>query len=80
MTRRVTGGSRYLFDSFDAAAARIEANERVAEERWGALEYRLGQIETTLERLEKRIWLGVFGVAAFLLTQGAEALIKAAMR
>ncbi|MFN3970497.1 MAG: hypothetical protein ACK4L4_03870 [Gemmobacter sp.] len=80
MTRRVTGGSRYLFDSFDAAAARIEANERVAEERWGALEYRLGQIETTLERLEKRIWLGVFGVAAFLLTQGAEALIRAAMR
>lgn len=36
----------------------------------GGLEYRLGQIETTLERLEKRIWLGVFGVAAFLLTQG----------
>jgi hypothetical protein len=80
MTRRVTGGSRYLFDSFDAAQARIEANERVAEERWGALEYRLGQIETTLERLEKRIWLGVYGVAVFLLTQGAEALIKAAMR
>jgi hypothetical protein len=80
MTRRVTGGSRYLFDSFDAAQARIEANERVAEERWGGLEYRLGQIETTLERLEKRIWLGVYGVAVFLLTQGAEALITAAMR
>ncbi|QYK39918.1 MAG: hypothetical protein KF887_10585 [Paracoccaceae bacterium] len=80
MTRRVTGGSRYLFDSFDAAQARIEANERVAEERWGALEYRLAQIEGTLERLERRIWLGVYGVAAFLLTQGAEALIRAAMR
>ncbi|HMO09522.1 MAG TPA: hypothetical protein PKD10_18030 [Paracoccaceae bacterium] len=80
MTRRVAGGSRYLFDSFDAAAARIEANERVAEERWGGLEYRLAQIEGALDRLEKRIWLGVYGVAAFLLAQGAEAIIVAAMR
>lgn len=78
--RKPEAGSRFLYDSFDAAAARIEANERVANERWTGLEYRLGQIEGTLERLEKRIWLGVFGVAAFLLTQGAEALLRAAMR
>ena len=68
------GGSRFLYDSFDVA------NERVAEERWTGLEYRLGQIEGSLERLERRLWLGVYGVAAFLLTQGAEALLKAAMR
>jgi hypothetical protein len=74
------GGSRYLYDSFDVAQARIEANERVAEERWSGLEYRLGQIEGMLERLERRIWLGVYGVAAFLLAQGAEAILKAAMR
>lgn len=74
------GGSRYLYDSFDAATARIEANERVADERWSGLEYRLGQIEGTLERLERRIWLGVYGVAAFLLAQGAEAVLNAAMR
>lgn len=73
-------GSRFLYDSFDAAHARIEANERVAEERWNGLEYRLGQIETMLERLEKRIWLGVYGVATFLLAQGAEAVLRAAMR
>ncbi|WP_050522645.1 GTA head formation protein, RCAP_rcc01685 family [Pseudorhodobacter wandonensis] len=74
------GGSRYLYDSFDAAQARIDANERVAEERWSGLEYRLGQIEGTLDRLERRIWLGVYGVAAFLLAQGAEAVLNAAMR
>ncbi|NUB42970.1 hypothetical protein GEU84_001105 [Fertoebacter nigrum] len=74
------GGSRFLYDSFDAAAARIEANERVAEERWSGLEYRLGQIEGALDRLEKRVWLGVYGVAAFLLTEGAQVLLKAAMR
>ena len=27
-------GSRFLYDGFDAAQARIDANERVAEERW----------------------------------------------
>ena len=72
------GGSRYLYGSFDAAAARIEANERVAEERWSALAYRLGQIEATLERMEKRIWLAVYGVAGFLLAQGANTLLAAA--
>ena len=78
--RKEAAGSRYLYDSFDAAAARIEANERVAEERWAGLEYRLGQIEGSLERLEKRIWVGVYGVAAFLLAQVAETLLAAAMR
>lgn len=78
--RKEAVGSRYLYDSFDAAAARIEANERVAEERWTGLEYRLGQIEGSLDRLEKRIWVGVYGVAAFLLAQVAETLLAAAMR
>lgn len=78
--RRPSDGSRFLYDSFDAAAARIEANERVAEQRWAALEFRLAQIDAVLERLEKRIWVGVYGVAAFLLAQMAEALIRAAMK
>ena len=77
---RDAAGSRFLYDSFDAAKARIEANERVMQERWTALEYRLTQIDAALERLEKRIWVGVYGVAAFLLAQGAEALMQAAMR
>lgn len=78
--RRPSDGSRFLYDSFDAAAARIEANERVAEQRWTALEFRLAQIDAVLERLEKRIWVGVYGVAAFLLAQMAETLIRAAMK
>ena len=52
----------------------------MAEERWAALDYRLELIDGALERLEKRIWLGVFGVAAFLLTQMAETLLAAAAR
>jgi hypothetical protein len=78
--QRKDGGSRYLYDSFDAASARIEANERVLAERWAALDFRLGQIDAALERLEKRIWVGVYGVAAYLLAQGAEAIMQIAAR
>jgi hypothetical protein len=77
---RKESGSRFLYDSFDAASARIDAHERVMEERWTALDRRLAQIDAVLERLEKRIWVGVYGVAAFLLAQGAEAIMQAAAR
>ncbi|MBL4541854.1 MAG: hypothetical protein JKP98_07050 [Rhodobacteraceae bacterium] len=70
-----TGGSRFLYDPFDAAAARIEANERVHEERWVALERRLLTIEELLERLEKRLWLALFGVVAFVLTKGVHSVL-----
>jgi hypothetical protein len=33
-----------------------------------------------LEQLEKRMWLGVYGVAAYLLTQMAQAVINVATR
>ncbi len=79
-TPRKEPGSRFLYDSFDVASARIEANERVMAERWSALDFRLAQIDAALERLEKRIWVGVYGVAAFLLAQGAEAIMQAAAR
>ena len=79
-TRRSPEGSRFLYESFDATSARLEANERVAEERWSALDFRLSQIDDVLERLEKRIWIGVYGVAAFLLSQMAQAIIAAATK
>ncbi len=79
MTARAEGGSRFLYDSFDAASARIEANERVAAERWVALEYRLGLIEAALERMEKRMWVGVVGVATFLMTYGIETVVQEAL-
>ncbi len=74
--RGQTGGSRFLYDPFDAAAARIEANERVHEERWAALEHRLVTIEEGLERLEKRLWLALFGVVGFVLTKGVHSVLS----
>jgi hypothetical protein len=75
MDRRALGGSRFLYDSFDLAQARIEAQERVDEERRSGLEFRLGRIEAALERLEKRLWLAVYGVAAGVLVHGAMAML-----
>ncbi|MCC5971393.1 MAG: hypothetical protein JJU15_15725 [Pararhodobacter sp.] len=75
--RRAVGGSRFLYDSFDLAQARIEAQERLDQERRAGLEYRLGKIEATLERLEKRLWLAVYGIAAGVLAHGALALVAA---
>ena len=73
--RKAVGGSRFLYDSFDLAQARIDAQERVESERRAGMEYRLTKIEEELERLEKRLWLAVYGVAAGVLVHGAAALL-----
>jgi hypothetical protein len=70
------GGSRFLYEPFDAAAARIEVNERILEERWGHLERRLNQIEAALDRLEKRIWVAVYGAASLILADIAYGLLS----
>lgn len=63
------GGSRYLYDAFDSAHARIEVHERVFEERWIALARNLEQIERGLERLERRLWFALYGVAAAMASE-----------
>lgn len=72
-------GSRFLYDPFDAAHARIETHERVFEERWIALNRVLEQIERGLERLERRLWLAVYGVATALAGQILAFLLNARM-
>lgn len=62
-------GSRYLYEPFDSAHARIEIQERVFEERWIALTRTLDLIEKGQERLERRLWFAVYGVAAAFLSE-----------
>ncbi len=69
-------GSRFLYEPFNATAAKVDTIEKVNEERWRGLERRLTVIETMLERLEKRLWLAVYGIAAFVLTQAVYQLIQ----
>ena len=68
-------GSRYLYDGFSAASARIEANERVAEVQFAAIAARLDRIEGLIERLEKRLWLTIYGIVAVVLSRAALSLI-----
>lgn len=78
MQRSVTrgGGSRFLYEPFDVASARIEVNERIAEERWQQLERRLNHIEITLDRFERRMWLAVYGAASLILADIAYGLLS----
>lgn len=70
------GGSRFLYEPFDVTSARIEVHERIQEERWMQLERRLLQIEESLERLEKRIWIAVYGAASLILADIAYGLLS----
>ena len=70
------GGSRFLYEPFDVAHARIEVNKRIQEERWSQLERRLTHIEVALDRLEKRIWLAVYGAASLILADIAYGLLS----
>ncbi len=69
------GGSRFLYEPFDTAHARMDTHERVFEERWNALENRLSNIETSVQLLERRLWVGLYGVAVGIATQLAVLLI-----
>jgi hypothetical protein len=65
-----------LYEPFDAASARIDVNERIQEERWAQLERRLTHIEVSLDRLERRIWLAVYGAASLILADIAYGLLS----
>ena len=69
-------GERYGFEAFDCAPAlRLEAHERVAKLQFDGLSNRLDRIEALMERLEKRLWLTVYGVVAIILAQALQPLL-----
>lgn len=70
--RRPMGG---FADPTDHAHYRIDANERVCSIRWSTLEFRLARIDEALERLERRLWLTVYGVVAAVLAQAIVSLV-----
>lgn len=69
---------RYGFESFDCAPAlRLQANERVSELQFKAQLDRITRLEEMIERLEKRLWLAVYGVVATILAQAFQPLLAA---
>lgn len=73
-------GDRYGFEAFDCAPAlRLEAHERVVKLQFDSLNKRLDRIEALIERLEKRLWLTVYGVVGVILAQAFQSLIEAGL-
>lgn len=63
-------------ESFDCAPGlRLEAQERLVSLQFENLMTRIDRIEEIMERLEKRLWLTVYGVVAVILTQAMTGLI-----
>lgn len=70
-------GERIGFEAFECAPAlRLEAHERVAGLQFESLNKRLDRIEALIERLEKRLWLTVYGVVGVILAQAISSLLQ----
>ena len=71
---------RYGFEAFDCAPAlRLEAHERVAKLQFDSLNKRLDRIEELIERLDRRLWLTVYGVVGVILAQAFRSLLQMPM-
>lgn len=67
---------RYGFEAFDCAPAlRLEATERLTELQFDVQRERIVRFEEMVERLEKRLWLAVYGVVAAILAQAFQPLL-----
>jgi hypothetical protein len=65
-------------EAFDCAPAmRIEAQERLTALQFSQLHTHLNKIEDMMQRLERRLWLTVFGVVGVILAQAAQSLLAA---
>lgn len=63
-------------DKFECAPGlRLAAHERVAEIQHKNLISRLDRIEEMMERLEKRLWLTVYGIVAMILGYGMQSML-----
>jgi len=57
---------------------RIEAQERLTALQFAQLNTQMNKIETMMERLERRLWLTVYGVVAVILAQAFESILTVA--
>lgn len=64
------------FESFECAPGlRLEKHEALAKLQFESLNRRLDKIEHLMERLEKRLWLTMYGVVGVILTQALQQVL-----
>jgi len=61
-----------------APGLRLQAHERLSEVHNRNIEHRLERIESAIEKMEKRLWLTVYGVVAVILSQAMQGLLAVA--
>lgn len=59
-----------------APAMRMDVYEQLTDYQFAALNKRLDDIERLMERLEKRLWLTVYGVVATVLSQAFSQILQ----
>jgi len=59
-----------------APGMRIEGHERVAALQFKQMAEAINRLEIIIDRLEKRLWLTVYGVAAVILSQAFMSFIR----
>ena len=73
------GQPRYGFETFDCAPAlRLEAHERLSNLQLEGQNRRLEKLEEEMEKLERRLWLTVYGVVGAILAQAFQSILAAA--
>lgn len=72
------GDKRFRERFVCAPGLRIEAHEQLAALHFAQINGQLGKIETMMERLERRLWLTVYGVVGVILTQAVLSIIEVA--
>ncbi|MEM9580787.1 MAG: hypothetical protein AAF891_08880 [Pseudomonadota bacterium] len=66
------------FERFECAPGlRLQAHERVAQIQHDNLIRRLDRVEEMMERLEKRLWLTVYGIVAMILGEALQSVLVA---
>jgi len=55
---------------------RIDAQERVTALQFKQMHNQLAKIEVMMERLERRLWLTVYGVVAVILAQAFDSILN----
>ncbi|MEL7097968.1 MAG: hypothetical protein AAGM84_03990 [Pseudomonadota bacterium] len=61
-----------------APGLRLRAHERIAQLHYDTINRRLEKLEELMERLERRLWLTVYGVVAVILAQAFQSFLVVA--
>lgn len=73
----MSDSTRIAYESFECGPAlRLEAHERVSRLQIDGLKTQLERQEQIIERLERRLWLTVYGIVGVILAQAFQSIIE----